>query len=241
MRIFDRSIELLDGIRVSSRWAVPDGYAARPRSALLLAHGAGSDMHNPFLSFVHEGLAQRGLLTVKFNFPYKELGRKAPDPMPRLEATWRAAVEALRQEPDLAPDRLFLGGKSMGGRVASNLAAQGLACDGLVFLGYPLHPAGKPERLRAEHLARIACPMLFVQGTRDPLCDLSLLDRVLLPLGPRVSLRRIEGGDHSFKLLKRLGRSDREVREEILAAVAGWVGLDCGAACRVPVVGESQP
>ena len=226
MDIFNRSIEVSDEIRVSSRWAVPEGYAGGSRSALILAHGAGNDMDNPFLSFVHEALARRGLLTVKFNFPYKELGRKAPDPTPRLEATWRAVVNTLRQDPELAPERLFLGGKSMGGRVASHLVAEGLACDGLVFLGYPLHPAGKPERLRAEHLARIKCPMLFVQGTRDPLCDLALLEPVLSSLGDRATLRRIEGGDHSFKLLKRQGRSEQAVWEEIVEVVAAWVGLE---------------
>ena len=223
MRIFDRTIQLSGQTRISSRWAVPDRYADGPRKALILAHGAGNDMHNPLLSFVHEGLAQRGLMTIKFNFPYKELGRRAPDPMPRLEATWQAAVNALRQDPELAPDRLFLGGKSMGGRVASHLVAEGLACEGLVFLGYPLHPAGNPERLRDEHLARIACPMLFIQGTRDPLCDLSLLEGVLSSLGSRATLRRIEGGDHSFRLLKRLGRSEQAVWDEIQAAVAAWI------------------
>jgi predicted alpha/beta-hydrolase family hydrolase len=227
MRIFDRSIALPDETRVTSRWAVPDSYPGGSlRSALLLAHGAGIDMHNPFLSFVHARVSQRGLLTVKFNFPYKELGRKAPDPMPRLEATWRVVVDALRQDPELAPNRLFLGGKSMGGRVASHLAAQGLACDGLVFLGYPLHPAGKPERLRAEHLARVACPMLFVQGTRDPLCDLSLLESVLSSLGGRATLRRIEGGDHSFKVLKRQGRAEQAVWAEVVEVVAAWLALD---------------
>jgi len=182
-------------------------------------------MHNPFLSFVHEALARRGLLTVKFNFPYKELGRRAPDPMLRLSATWRAVVNALRQDRDLAPNRLFLGGKSMGGRVMSHLAAEGMACDGLVLLGYPLHPAGKPERPRAEHLARITCRTLFVQGTRDPLCDLSLLDPVLSSLGARATLRRIEGGDHSFALLKRQGRQQHAVWEEIVEVVEAWVGL----------------
>jgi len=225
MRLIDRSIEWSPGNRVSSRWALPDGYAGGSRSALVLAHGAGNDMDNPFLSFVHERLGERGLLTVKFNFPYKESGRKAPDPMPRLEAVWRAAVDTLRQDRGLAPERLFLGGKSMGGRIASHLVAGGLACDGLVFLGYPLHPAGRPERLRAEHLARISCPMLFIQGTRDPLCDLTILGPVLAPIGGRASLRLIEGGDHSFQVLKRLGRSNQQVWEEVVEVVWEWMGL----------------
>jgi len=129
----------------------------------------------------------------------------------------------VRGDPELAPGRLFLGGKSMGGRVASHLAAAGAECEGLLFLGYPLHPAGKPERLRDGHLADIECPMLFVEGTRDPLCRLELLQPVLARLGNRARLHLIEGGDHSFRLPKRLGRSEREVWDEILEAAIDWM------------------
>jgi predicted alpha/beta-hydrolase family hydrolase len=222
MRILERVIDLGPDGRVSSLWAMPPGYAAGG-AAVALAHGAGNDMHSPFLSAIHLGLAERGLLSVKFNFPYAEQGRRAPDRMPRLEAAWRGVLTAVRGDPELAPGRLFLGGKSMGGRVASHLAAAGARCEGLLFLGYPLHPAGKPERLRDSHLAKIACPMLFVEGTRDPLCRLELLQPVLARLGTRARLHLIAGGDHSFRLPKRLGRSEREVWDEILEAATRWM------------------
>ncbi len=222
MRILERKIGLEPDGRISSLWALPSGYTAAD-TAVVLAHGAGNDMHSRFLNTIHLGLAERGLLSVKFNFPYAEEGRRAPDRMPRLEATWRAVLAAVLGDPELAPGRLFLGGKSMGGRVASHLAAAGADCDGLLFLGYPLHPAGKPEQLRDRHLANIQCPMLFVAGTRDPLCRLELLQPVLARLGNRARLHLIEGGDHSFRLPKRLGRSEEAVWEEILEAATAWI------------------
>ena len=222
MQVLERKIDLGPDGSVSSLWALPPGYVAGG-NAVALAHGAGTSMHGPFLSAMHLGLAELGLLSVKFNFPYTEQGRKAPDRMPRLEAAWRAVLAALRGDPELAPGRLFLGGKSMGGRVASHLVAAGAACDGLLLLGYPLHPAGKPERLRDGHLADIDCPMLFIEGTRDPLCRLGLLRPVLARLGGRARLHLIEGGDHSFRLPKRLGRSEREVWDEILEAASHWM------------------
>ncbi len=222
MRILERTIDLGPHGRVSSLWALPPGVGAGA-SAVVLAHGAGNDMHSPFLSAIHLGLAERGLLSVKFNFPYAEHGRRVPDRMPRLEAAWHGVLAAVRGDPELTPGRLFLGGKSMGGRVASHLAAAGADCEGLLFLGYPLHPAGKPERLRDGHLAEIGCPMLFVEGTRDPLCRLELLRPVLARLGARARLHLVEGGDHSFRLPKRLGRGDREVWDEILEATSRWI------------------
>lgn len=226
MRILERMIELGPGGRISSRWALPSAYTPGD-TAVVLAHGAGNDMHSSFLSAIHLGLAERGLLSVKFNFPYAEEGRRAPDRMPRLEATWRAVLAAVRSDSELAPGRLVLGGKSMGGRVASHLAAVGVDCDGLLFLGYPLHPAGKPERLRDSHLGEIQCPMLFVEGTRDPLCRLELLRPVLARLGARARLHLIEGGDHSFRVPKRLGRSEGEVWEEILEVAVAWMAENC--------------
>ena len=222
MRILERTIDLGPHGRVSSLWALPPGVGAGA-SAVVLAHGAGNDMHSPFLSAIHLGLAERGLLSVKFNFPYAEQGRRAPDRMPRLEAAWQGVLAAVRGDPELAPGRLFLGGKSMGGRVASHLAAAGADCDGLLFLGYPLHPAGKPERLRDGHLADIGCPMLFVEGTRDPLCRLELLRPVLARLGARARLHLIEGGDHSFRVLERSGRTDEEALSEAVEIVREWL------------------
>jgi len=221
MKQLERAIAVSPDHAVSSVWCVPRGYdAAR---ALVLAHGAGNDMHSAFLSYVHTTLAERGVLTVKFNFPYTERKARAPDRPAVLEATWRAVAAAVRDDPELAPRRLALGGKSMGGRIASMIAADGEPCAGLVLLGYPLHPAGQPGKLRVEHLARLRVPTLFVQGTRDPLCDMSLLEAALEPLTAPVTLHRIEEGDHSFAVPKRLGRDSRAIWEEIAGVVEQWL------------------
>jgi hypothetical protein len=192
----------------------------RSGDALILAHGAGNDMTAPLLVAVAEGLAARGVTVLRFNSLQKELGKKAPDTLAKFELAYAAAIEAMRAEK---PKRLFLGGKSMGGRTASMLAAQGIASDGLVFLGYPLHPPGHPEKLRDKHLAKITSPMLFIQGTRDPLCDLALLRPILARLKKRASLHLIEGGEHSFELLKSAGRTRESVHAEIITAIHGWI------------------
>ena len=223
MRTLKRKIRVDAETSVSSVWTVPDTYDPARDSGVVLAHGAGNDMHSPFLGTVHNGLARNGMLAVRFNFPYTEQGRRAPDRAPVLEATWRAVVQAVRDDPKLAPRQLFLGGKSMGGRMASHVAASGEACSGLVFLGYPLHPPGRTDKLRAEHLARIPVPMLFIEGTRDPFCELDLLQRVLKPLGVPVEVHVIEGGDHSFRVPKSLQRPEREVLNEVVDVVAVWV------------------
>lgn len=223
MRISQQTIEVPPGRRVSSVWAVPDGFAAGTTPALVIGHGAGNDMHNPFLSHVHESLAEAGWLTVKFNFPYKEAGRKAPDRAPLLEATYRAVLESVRMGPEgLPPGPLYLGGKSMGGRIASHLVAQGEAAAGLVFLGYPLHPPRQPDKLRVAHLPEITRPLLFIQGTRDALCDLDLLREVLKTLKAPTTLHAIQDGDHSFNVLKRTGRAQQDVWREIVQAVLEW-------------------
>jgi uncharacterized protein len=188
--------------------------------AVVLGHGAGSDMAHPFLVAFAAALCERGHAAMRFNFPYKELGRKAPDPPALLLKTVAAAADAMRAR---GPSRLVLGGRSMGGRMASMAVAKGLACDGLVFLGYPLHPAGKPGQLRDRHLSDVPQRMLFVQGSRDALCDLALLRPVLDRVGPRASLHVVKGGDHSFEVLKSSGRTRSDVLAEVVAAVDGWL------------------
>lgn len=222
MQTLKRKIAVNAENKVSSVWLIPESYRASRKVAVILAHGAGNDMENPFLSYVHEQLAQKGVMTVKFNFPYKERGGKAPDRAPLLEETWRKIIAAVQEDDEFAPKNLFLAGKSMGGRIASHLAAQGQEFNGLIFLGYPLHPPNKLEKLRAEHLASIQCPMLFIQGTRDSLCDLDLLRTALKTVKAQTTLHVIEGGDHSFKTLKRLGRSELEVWKEIVDTVFDW-------------------
>jgi uncharacterized protein len=189
-------------------------------AAVALAPGAGTSMDNPLLVAVAEGLAARGHRVLRFNFAYQERGSKRPDPPKLLIATYRAAAGALRAEGDR---RLVIGGRSMGGRMASLLAAEGYACDGLLFLGYPLHPAGKPEQLRDAHLPQVRAPMLFLQGTRDALCDLALLRPVLARLGDRAKKHEVAGGDHGFEVRKMDGRTPESVLAEVIGAAARWI------------------
>ncbi len=216
-------IALDGGDSVSARYLKAERTGRRPAVLLALAHGAGNDMHSPFLSFVCEQLAGAGVATLKFNFPYKEKGRKAPDPAARLEDTWRAVLKRVRSDPAFDFDRIFAGGKSLGGRMASRVVAAGEKVDGLVFLGYPLHPPGSQEKLRTSHFPDIFMPALFVQGTRDRLCDLDLLRKALPGFGGEVELHLVEGGDHSFNVPKRSGVPQLEVWRGIVAAVAGWI------------------
>ena len=169
-------------------------------------------------------LAEAGNLTILFNFPYKEQGRRAPDRQPRLEAALRAVLNRLRAS-QLHPSRVFLGGKSMGGRIASHVAASGEELDGLLFLGYPLHPPRRPEKLRTSHWPKIHCPGLFIQGTRDPLCDLDLLRRELQGFGGPATVFVVEGGDHSFRTPAKLGRTPDAVRSEVGREIKRWLNV----------------
>lgn len=204
--------------------------AAPGAAGLLLAHGAGTDMTNPLLRAVARGLAEQGHPVLLFNFAYTEAGRKAPDPMARLEACFRTVAAFARDRLGERP--LVLGGRSMGGRVASHLAAQGEPADGLVFLGYPLHPARRAgtevpdERLRTAHWEALRTPALFVQGDRDALADLALLEReraARLTGAPTV-VHVVAGGDHGFAVRKKDGRGEGEVLGEIVGAISGWLG-----------------
>lgn len=210
------------GASVSAVVAHPTFHAASP-TVVILAHGAGNDMNNPFLSAVHEGLAARGFVCVKFNFPYTEAHRRAPDRAPVLEDCYRHVIATLRSDQRLAPGRIVIGGKSMGGRMASHLAAQGEDVAGLLFLGYPLHPPGKEAQLRVAHLPQIHVPMLFFAGTRDPLCRLDLLQQTLTQLHAAVELHVIDGGDHSFNVPKRMKRTARDVWDEIIRVSGEWL------------------
>ena len=193
--------------------------------ALILAHGAGAGQASPVMVRCAAGLAARGIDAVTFNFLYTERGRRLPDKNDRLEACWRAVIAAMRGEPALAGSRLAIGGKSMGGRIASQVAAGGAVGDlaGLVLLGYPLHPPGKPERLRSAHLPRVAAPMLFVQGERDSFGTPDELAPVINALAPRAELYTVIGGDHSFKLRKSDGLSQAEAESAIQDKVERWL------------------
>ena len=208
-----------DALTVSSLPAAP----SHPRAAMVLAHGAGAGMTHPFMAAVAQGLHERGIATLRFNFPYMERGSKRTDPPPLAQATVRAAVaEAARLWPGVP---LVAAGKSFGARMTS-LAQAAEPLPGvcaLVFFGFPLHPAGRPSTTRAEHLAQVRVPMLFLQGTRDNLAELALLRPRVDQLGPLATLKVIEHGDHSFHVLVRSGRNDAEVLAELLDASAGWI------------------
>jgi predicted alpha/beta-hydrolase family hydrolase len=197
---------------------------AQARACFVFAHGAGAGMTHPFMETVAQGLSERGVATLRYQFPYMEKASSRPDPPAVAHAAVRAAVaEAARRCAGL---RLIAGGKSFGGRMTSQAQAMSPlpGVDGLAFFGFPLHPAGKPSSDRAKHLADIRVPMLFLQGTRDNLAEVSLLEPVVKGLGPSASLHRVEGADHSFHVPARSGRNDREVMNEILDAFVVWVG-----------------
>jgi predicted alpha/beta-hydrolase family hydrolase len=201
--------------------ALPARAAGERRPALVLAHGAGSDMHHASLVHLGDAVVAAGFVVCRFNFPYREAGRRLPDRMPTLVAAFRAVEEHLRADPALGVSWLALGGRSLGGRVASHLVAGGSAARALVFLAFPLHPADRPGTERAAHLGAIAVPMLFVQGTRDALARWDLLAPTVAAL-PNATLHRIADADHALTVPKRL-RPPAEVAGEIHATVTGWL------------------
>jgi uncharacterized protein len=199
--------------------ALADGPSDAP--GLILGHGAGAGIRSDFMEFVASELATRAVRVTRFNFAYVEARKKTPDRQPVLEDTYAAVVEHVRREE--RPQRLFLGGKSLGGRIASHVVAGGQAADGLVFLGYPLHPPGRPDRLRSAHLNEISVPMLFVEGTRDPFCPLETLEKVGADFTAPVEIAVIDGGDHSLRVRKSSGRSTEEAWGEAVEQVADWI------------------
>jgi predicted alpha/beta-hydrolase family hydrolase len=211
---------------VSALWLRPDA----ARAALVLAHGAGAGMRHAFLESIAARLADRGVASLRYQFPYMEHGVRRPDPPARLVACVRAAVEFAAKQADGLP--LFAGGKSLGGRMTSTAAAQSPlpgVC-GLVFFGFPLHAAGRPGSERAAHLREVGIPMLFLQGTRDSLASLELVKPLCASLGARATLHVALGADHSFHVLKRSGRSDAEVQDELADTTAAWIDEQASAA-----------
>jgi len=201
------------------------GLLLRPDGARLLyvlAHGAGAGMRHPFLESIAQGLAERSIATLRYQFLYMERRARRPDPPAVAAATVRAAVaEAARVAPGLP---LIAGGKSFGGRMTSTAQAEAPlpGVRGLVFFGFPLHPPGRPDDKRAEHLAQVRIPMLFLQGDRDEFADLKLLRPMVRQLGELATLHLVEGGDHSFHVLKRSGRTDVAVMAELVETIVAW-------------------
>lgn len=190
-------------------------------TVFICAHGAGGNMNDRGVVQTANALRKRGVGVVRFNFLYKEKKSGRPDPMPRLEECIIAVVSKTREA--VAPKRLVIGGRSMGGRAASMLAAEGFPCDGLLLLAYPLHPPGKPERLRDAHLPAIKVPVICFNGTRDPFCTPSLMENVLRKVTTAWEMHWIEGADHSFHVLKSSGRTDAQVLDEIADSAVNWL------------------
>jgi predicted alpha/beta-hydrolase family hydrolase len=213
------SISIREGEAVSGLWLAPD----EPRACLVLAHGAGAGMSHRSMTAIAEGLCRLGVATLRYQFPYMELGRKRVDSPGVAQATVRAAVAAAQDRAADLP--LFAGGKSFGGRMTSQAQAQSPLdrVRGLVFFGFPLHAAGKPSVERAAHLSEVSVPMLFVQGTKDTFADLALLQGAIGRLGGRATLLPIPDADHSFHVPAKSGRKDAEVMDEALAAAAVWM------------------
>ena len=209
-------------IAVSAAWIAPPDAVAW----LVVGHGAGAGMDHPFLVGFARAMAEHGVATARFNFHYMNAGRRSPDPEPSLRAAWMEAFEGTTALAGGLP--VFAGGKSLGGRIASMCVADGMPAAGLVFLGYPLHPPGKPERIRDQHLYRIRVPMLFLEGTRDPFAQEALVAKVLKQLGPRAELHAVEGGDHSFNV-RGAKRDPRDVGASLAEVAAPFCRRVAGA------------
>ena len=213
------TVDVPDVSLVSAKLVVP----ASPRACYVFAHGAGAGMNHAFMNTTSNELAELDIATLRFQFPYMERGSKRTDSPPVCQATVRAAVaKAAERMPGVA---LFAGGRSFGGRMTSQAQSESALpkVRGLVFLGFPLHPAGRPETLRAAHLVKVTIPMLFVQGTRDELAHMALLEPLIEQLAPRAQLYRLEAADHSFHVPAKTGRKDAEVRADALRSVRRWI------------------
>jgi uncharacterized protein len=216
------TIPIAESEIVSGLLSIPD--AEQNDTGVILAHGAGGDMNNPMLTFLAEGLANAGYLTLRFNFLYREKGKKIPDSQETLYRTWQGAYRFLAEHPGYRPKHIVAAGKSMGGRIASQMVAEKkLPVERLILLGYPLHAPGKKDRLRDGHLHAIPIPMLFFAGTRDQLCDLQLLKPVLSKMSAPWELEVIKGGDHSFHVPKSYSADPAEINELILGRIIEWL------------------
>jgi predicted alpha/beta-hydrolase family hydrolase len=189
----------------------------RDAAVFVCAHGAGGHKDDKGMLRLAAAIEPLGIEVVRFNFPYREAGSKRIDPMPLLKASFVSVVEKIKAK------RLIMGGRSMGGRVASMLAAEGFKCDGLLLAAYPLHPAGQPEKLRDAHLPQIRCPVLCLNGTRDALCRQDLMQITLKSVQASWTMHWIEGADHSFHVLRSSGRTDADVDREVGEAVGRWL------------------
>lgn len=218
------TIDIGNTFSVSAVLTGPDSPGRSLPTSVVIAHGAGNDMHNDLIVAVAEGLAAAGHVTLRFNFPYKERGKKSPDGPATLIRSWQCAYAYLENNPYLPVDRIVAAGKSMGGRIAAQMVAAGeMKAAALIFLGYPLHAPGRTDRLKDAYLYNIHVPMLFFAGTKDPLCRMDKLEAVLDGLqGPR-DLEIVEGGNHSFNLPKSSSRPATAVHRQIIEKCVQWL------------------
>lgn len=218
------TISITEDETVSAILTIPANKKRTYSTGVITAHGAGNDMNNELLAAFTDGLAQAGYPALRFNFPYKEKGQKAPDSQKKLEDTWTAVCRYFQKNIPVNVNHLIAAGKSMGGRVASQMIAEKkLPVDGLIFLGYPLHPAGNPSKIRDAHLYQIEMPILFFAGTKDSLCDMTTLQTVLNKLSATWKLEIIEGGDHSFHIPKSMGIDESSIYERIVKTTTQWI------------------
>ncbi len=220
------TIPLANGEAVSGTLLVPSAAKKSKVDAFIIAHGQGNGMKHPLLVTFAEGLAREGYVTLRFNFLFKEKGQTNPDKKVKLYLAWEGAMRFIREESGLKPKRIFAAGKSLGGRIAAHMTAEGLLDpDGLVFLGYPLHPLGEPQNARADHFQKIKVPMLFFAGTRDPFCELLLLKKIFSSMDLDVSSRLevVDRGDHSFEVPKSLYLPTEDIYKHILKKTVQWL------------------
>jgi predicted alpha/beta-hydrolase family hydrolase len=209
---------------VSGVLGIPEWWPTGQRVAVVIAHSANTRYDEPLIEFLHRELTERRLLTLRFNFPFAEAGKRATaDSEEVLEAAFRAAIAELGRDPTAAPAHLFLGGLGLGGKVAAAMATAPLRLDGLFFLGYPLHPQNKPEKADAEHLYRIIAPMLFVQGMRDRACDTELLRTALQRVGAPTRLHLVEEADSNLRVTKKSGIDPAAVHAAVLESLSSWI------------------
>jgi len=210
------------GFEVSGMLGIPEWWPSGSRVGVVLAPGNSGRHDEPFVSDLHRELTERKFLTLRFNFPFGEAGKRRPDPTLTLRQTYRAAVQILSADPTAAPAHVFIGGLGLGAKIASIVATDRIRVTGLFSLGYPLHPARKPEKADAEPLYRVITPMLFVQGSKSQNCDLAVLRRCLGRVGAPTALHVVEEADQNFKVAKKSGRTYEEVLAESLAILETW-------------------
>jgi len=226
-------IPLLDPVHgleeVSAVLGIPRWWPTGARVGVVLAHGLGSNMNDATLTQLHRDLTESRFLCLRFNFPFAEANKRRPDEMQVLRRCFRSAINLLARDPTAAAAHLFLAGKGLGGRVAAEVTISRVRADGLILMGYPLHPASKPDESSAEQLYRVVSPMLFIQGTRDRYCSVDTLRRTLGRVGAPTALHLVQEADHQFKVLKKSGRSEEEIGQEILNVTEGWMDKALGS------------